>query len=238
MILKRVFQDFFEKATINVNLDETYICLIAKKIDAKRVGYNRPISLTTCLYKIMARVLSERLKQVLPNTVTDNQFAFVVGCQIIDASLIVNELIDLYTRNKTKGMVIELDIEKAFDMVDWEFLDNITVVKGSGNKWRRWIMGCISSTNFSIIINGHPRGKIKATRGLRQGNPLPPFLFTLMVDYLSIMLTKGLDAGHVEGFNVRNSGLSINHLQFADDTILFSSDEKNKLTNFFSFYNY
>lgn len=74
--------------------------------------------------------------------------------QIVDASLIANELIDLYARSKTKVVVIKLDIEKIFDMVGWEFLDNIMVVKGFGNTWRRWSMDCFSTTNFSIIVNG------------------------------------------------------------------------------------
>lgn len=94
--IKRVFQDFFENAIINGNLNETYMCLISKKIDAKKVGDNRPISPTTCLYKNSARVLSERLKKVLPHMISRNQFAFVVDYQIINASLIANELIDLY----------------------------------------------------------------------------------------------------------------------------------------------
>ena len=166
---------FFRNGVINGNLNETYICLISKKLDARTVADFRPISLTTGLYKIIARVLSERLKKVLPFTIIGQQTAFVEGRQILDASLMANELIDEWERKKQKGVVIKLDMEKAFDKVDWTFLENILVAKGFGPKWRRWIKECISSTNFSIIINERSREKIYATRGLRQGDPLSLF---------------------------------------------------------------
>lgn len=86
--------------------------------------------------------------------------------QINDVSLIANELIDERNRRKESGVVLKLDIEKAFDKVDWDFLDLILEAKGFGLRWRKWIKGCISSPNFSIIINGKPRGKIFASRGL------------------------------------------------------------------------
>lgn len=100
-------------------------CLIPKKVGAKTVGDYRPISLTLCLYKIIARVQSERLKKVLPRTIMEYQSAFVANRQILDASLIANKLIDEWRRKKGKGVCIKLDIEKAFDIVDWKFLDDI-----------------------------------------------------------------------------------------------------------------
>lgn len=88
-------------------------------------------------------MLFERLKKVLLHTVSMNQFALVADRQIIDASLIANEMINYYSRSKKKGVVIKLDIEKAFDTVDWKFLDNILAAKGFGNTWRRWMKGCM-----------------------------------------------------------------------------------------------
>lgn len=111
----KVFQDFFRKGIINASLNETYICLIPKKMDARTVSDYRPISLISCMYKIIARVLSERLKKVLPHTITEFQSAFVAKRQILDASLIANEIIDGWEKKQEKGVVIKLDIEKAFD---------------------------------------------------------------------------------------------------------------------------
>lgn len=135
--LLKVFQDFFEKGIINASVNETYICLIPKKIDTRTMGDYRPISLTTGLYKIIARVLSNRLKVVLRTTIMCYQSAFVEDRQILDASLIANEIIEEWHRKKIQGVVIKLDIEKAFNKVDWDILDAILKLKGFGIKWRR-----------------------------------------------------------------------------------------------------
>lgn len=114
-------------------------------------------------------------------------------------------------------------VEKAFDIVDWAYLDTILEARGFGNLWRKWIKGYLSSAKFSIIIYGCPHGKIRATRGIRQGDPLSPFLFNIIIDTLSRLLTKAEMDWRILGFEVGNSDLSISHLQFADDTILFST---------------
>lgn len=123
------------------------------------MGDFRPISLTSCPCKITR--LSERLKScLLPYLIFFNPL-------LLDASLIANVLTGEWKRKTEKGMAIKLDVEKAFDMVDWNFLDEILCVEGFRIKWRRWIQGCNSTANYFIIINGKPRGRIRVTRGLR-----------------------------------------------------------------------
>lgn len=109
----------------NTALNETYICLVSRRKDAKIVHDYRPINLIPCAYKILAHVLPERLKKVLPRTIADHQFDFVEGRQILDSALIANEIIDGWKPRNMEGVMIQLDLEKAFDMVDWDFLDMV-----------------------------------------------------------------------------------------------------------------
>ncbi|CAL8995025.1 unnamed protein product [Prunus brigantina] len=93
--------------------------------------------------------------------------------------------------------------------------------KGFGDRWRSWIRGCLETANFSVMINGRPRGKFRASRVLRQGDPLSPFLFTLVIDVLSRIMEKALAADQFHGLFSGHEMVEVSHLQFANDTIFF-----------------
>ena len=118
-----MFQDFFKNKVINRRCNETYICLIPKKKEMARVSDFRPISLVTSLYKVISKVLATRLKKVLPSIINDSQMAFVEGRQILDAILIASEVVDQWSSKGRKGVLLKLDLEKAYDKVDGSFLD-------------------------------------------------------------------------------------------------------------------
>lgn len=118
----------------------------------------RPISLTTSLYKIIAKTLANILKPTLPDTISKNQLAFVKGHQITDANLMANEAVNFWKASKTKGFVIKLDIKKAFDKISWSFINYMLRVKNFPLKWRNWIKACIGNVVYSILINGKPHG--------------------------------------------------------------------------------
>lgn len=225
------FTEFWESGIINKSVNETFICLIPKKSNACRAKDFRPISLVTCLYKVLAKVLAERIKKVLDKTISKFQGAFVKGRQICDLILIANELVEETRRTNKKGVVFKIDFEKAYDMVDWNFLDFVMGKKGFNNRWRKWIKGCISSVSFSIIINGRDRRHFSSTRGLRQGDPLSPFLFILVADAMSRRIQRGTTNGSFRALSVGNPSLPISHLQFADDTLIFGEIEVNNWTS-------
>ncbi|RVW16209.1 Transposon TX1 uncharacterized 149 kDa protein [Vitis vinifera] len=227
--LVRVFAEFHRSGIINQSTNASFIVLIPKKSLSKRISDFRPISLITSLYKIIAKVLSGRLRGVLHETIHYTQGAFVQGRQILDAVLIANEIVDERRRSGEEGVVFKIDFEKAYDHVKWDFLDHMLEKKGFSPRWRKWMSGCLSSVSFAILVNGSAKGWVKASRGLRQGDPLSPFLFTLVADVLSRMLMRAEERNMLEGFRVGRNRTRVSHLQFADDAIFFSNSREEEL---------
>ena len=126
-------------------------------------------------------------------------------------------------RSGEKGIVFKIDFEKAYDHVSWGFLDHVLEKKGFSPRWRKWIKSCLSTVSFAVLVNGNTKGWVKASRGLRQGDPLSFFLFTLVTDVLSKMLLRVEERNSLEGFRVGRNRTRVSHLQFADDTIFFFS---------------
>ena len=126
-------------------------------------------------------------------------------------------------RSREEGLVFKIDFEKAYDHVNWDFLDHVLKMKGFRPRWRTWMRGCLSSISYAILVNGNAKGWVKASRGLRQGDPLSPFMFTIVADVLSRMLLRAEERSMLEGFRVGRNRTRVSHLQFADDTIFFSN---------------
>ncbi|KAL6318412.1 hypothetical protein AAG906_041175 [Vitis piasezkii] len=156
-------------------------------------------------------VLTNRIKKVIGKVVSPDQNAFVMGRLILDASLIANE----------KGLICKLDIEKAYDNVNWHFLMRVLQKMGFGSKWRDWMWSCISIAKFLVLVNGVPAGFFSSSKGLRQGDPLSPYLFVMGMEVLSVLIRRARGSGPVA---------NISHLLFADDTIVFSEAKKEHLT--------
>ncbi|KAA0040384.1 LINE-1 retrotransposable element ORF2 protein [Cucumis melo var. makuwa] len=115
----------------------------------------------------MAKALANRLKVTLADIVAENQMAFIKGRQITDAILIANEEIDSWKQKKTKGFVLKLDIEEAFDKISWRFINFMLAKKNFPIKWRKWVNAYINNVQYSILLNGNPKGRIKVERGIR-----------------------------------------------------------------------
>ena len=121
--LMKIVSEFFQTGIINGITNETYICLIPKKYNSSRIKDLRPISLVTSLYKIISKVLALRLREVLGGTISKEQGAFVKGRQILHVALVANEVVEEYRVSGKEGVVFKVDFEKAYDHVDWNFLD-------------------------------------------------------------------------------------------------------------------
>ena len=134
-----------------------------------------------------------------------DQNAFVRGKQILDASLIANEVIDFWHKCKEKGLICKLDIEKAYDSINWNFLRKVLHKMGFGSRWMEWIWWCISTAKFSVLVNGVPAGFFSNTKGLRQGDPLFPYLFVLGTKVLSALIRRAADEGFILGYRIRGN---------------------------------
>jgi hypothetical protein len=129
------------------------------------------------------------------------------------------------------GVLCKLDITKAFDHVNWKFLLYMLKRCGFGDKWVSWISHCISSARHSVLVNGSPAGFFNSSRGLRQGDPLSPLLFIVVLEVLSKMLSSAIDCGRLSSFSVGSTPpvINISHLLFVDDILVFSEANPDRL---------
>nr|XP_023924674.1 uncharacterized protein LOC112036081 [Quercus suber] len=124
-------------------------------------------------------------------------------------------------KGKTGSLALKLDVSKAYDRVEWDFLHGIMTKLGFPGHWIRLVMACVSSPSFSILINGKPFGNITPSRGLRQGDPLSPYLFLLCAEVFTSLLAKAELEGMIHGVAICRGAPMISHLLFADDSWLF-----------------
>ncbi|GJR42103.1 RNA-directed DNA polymerase, eukaryota [Tanacetum coccineum] len=209
---------FFTCGEIPKGCNSTFIALIPKNPDANMVKDFRPISLIGSIYKIIAKILTNRLVGVLGDIVNEVQSAFISERQILDGPFILNEIMQWCRRRKKQSLIFKVDFEKAYDSVRWDFLDDILVKFGFGIKWRGWIQNCLNSSKGSILVNGSPTEEFQFYKGLKQGDSLSPFLFILVMESLHISFQRVVDVGMFNGIKL-SSSLNISHLFYADDAI-------------------
>ena len=206
------------------DLNETFICLIPKVNCPQKITEFRPISLCNVVYKIVSTVLVNRLKKILPEVISESQSAFIPERQITDNVLVAFKTmhcIEQRRKGKEGLMAIKLNMNKAYDRVEWAFLEVMMRSLGFSERWIGLMMMCVKTVSFSVLINGEPKGKIIPTRGLRQGDPISPYLFLLCAEGLTAMLRKEECGGMISGVLVCRGAPQISHLLFADDCIIF-----------------
>jgi hypothetical protein len=216
-------EQFFKNHNLLRKQNHTFLALIPKISGSHTAHQFRPISLCNIVYKIISKILANRFKRYLPKIISPLQSAFVPQRNIQDNTILAHELLHAFKSKRGKGgfMFMKMDMEKAFDRMEWSFLLAVLEKLGFSQTWLSWIRICISSTSFSILLNGSPFGLFSPGRGLRQGDPLSPFLFILGAEVFSRLMFKEEGFGRLKGLRIARNCSPIHHLLFADDLLIF-----------------
>ena len=215
-------QSFFVKGFLPKGVNSTILALIPKKTEARVMKDYRPISCCNVIYKVISKIIANRLKQVLPKFVAGNQSAFVQDRLLIENVLLATELVKDYHKDTISSRcAIKIDISKAFDSVQWSFIRNVLSAIEFPSDFIHWIMLCITTASFSVQVNGELVGFFNSARGLRQGCSLSPYLFVVSMDVLSKLLDKAAGLKKF-GFHPRCKNIGLTHLSFADDLMILS----------------
>ncbi|GKA84311.1 RNA-directed DNA polymerase, eukaryota [Tanacetum coccineum] len=209
---------FFENRTFSKGCNSSFIALIPKVSDAKFVNEYRPISLIGSVYKVVTKIMANRLSMVIAGIVSDSQSAFVAERQILDGPFILNEILHWCKRKRKKAMFFKVDFAKAYDSVRWDFLLDVLEAFGFGSIWCDWIRGTFRYAKASVLVNGSPTNEFEFHRGLKQGDPLSPYLFILVMESLHLSVTRVVNEGVFKGIRLHES-LSLSHLFYADDAL-------------------
>ncbi|KAJ9538795.1 hypothetical protein OSB04_031528 [Centaurea solstitialis] len=216
--------NFFYSGRLLKELNHTMISLIPKVPNPSRVGDYRPISCCTVLYKCISKLISDRMKGYLDGLISRNQSAFIPGRRISDNILMAHQLVSGYHKHSgPPRCAFKIDIRKAYDMVNWEYI--IIMLQGFGFHpvFVKWIKEMLSTTSFSIGINGDSVGFFKGERGLRQGDPISPYLFTIVMEGFTMAMKQCIaQASSSFRFHDGCDQLDITHLSFADDLFVFT----------------
>eukprot|EP00253_Pinus_taeda_P015128 PITA_15128 len=206
-----IVEDSRRSKTILKSLNSTFIALVPKVEEANTPEKFRPIALCNVIYKIISKVIANRLKVILSGIISQEQSGYVEGRQILDNILLAQEMIHSLHSRKEAGMLMQLDLSKAYDKVSWAYLEAVLEAFGFSKQWIKWILALIKSPRYSILVNGAPSIPFSPSRGIRQGDPLSPFLFVILMEGLSRLIAKRKVEGQIKGLQPIRSCLATTH---------------------------
>ncbi|CAA7024809.1 unnamed protein product [Microthlaspi erraticum] len=222
-------KDFFLNGTLTRQVNATVISLIPKILGASVLSDFRPISLCNTVYKVISRLLANRLKLITLDVVQRNQVGFVNSRLLCENVLLAPELVMDFNRpGPTSRGCVQIDITKAYDNVNWSFILNILEALGLPQNFISWIKICITSPYYYVALNGELVGFFPGRKGLRQGDLISSSLFVLAMDVLSKSLDSDADQGRF-GVHPLCVNPLVTHLSFADYLLVFFDGKEESL---------
>lgn len=218
----KVVMDFYSNAYLPSELNHTFISLIPKKHLPSIPQDFRPIGLCNVIYKIIAKSIANRIKDHLPDYISQNQSAFIANRHISSNIIITQEILHSFHLKSWKhhAFLLKIDLAKAFDRIEWSFISQALHRLGFQDYFINLVHTCISTPSLAILVNDEPTPFFHPQRGLRQGCPLSPYLFVLAINELSIRLQQELNNSNLCGVVLGEGAPPIHSLMFADDLIL------------------
>ena len=238
--VSNVVLQFFKTGWILPNFNSNNIVLIPKTNNAGSVGDYRPIALANFKFKIISKILADRLAKIMPAITSVQQRGFIKGRSIKDCICLTFEAINLLNKKSYGGnLALKVDIAKAFDTLDWTFLLKVLKKLGFNEIFCKWIHSILMSAKLSVSINGKLHGFVSCSRGVRQGDPLSPLLFCLAEEVISRSLTRNVINGNLKLIHGTRDIAVPSHIIYADDMMIFckgTSSNLNCLKNIFLAY--
>lgn len=225
-LICRAAKSFFNSGFLLKELNQTFIALVPKVDAPSDISQFRPISLCNFLYKVFSKCLANRLKPLLNQIISPLQSAFVPNRMIQNSILVAHEAfhhLKMKKANGGKNLAFKIDLNKAYDRLEWDFLIAIMRRMGFCQRWCDLIWQCIITVSNKIMFNSEPLQPLLPKRGLRQGDPISPYLFMISQEALSINLSFGISERKLEGLQIKRNCPILSHLFSADDSIFFSS---------------
>lgn len=213
----------FATGVLPPGINDSLVCLLPKTVASTALSQFRPISLCNVIVNAISKILANRLKLVMDKLVGVGKTSFIPGRSSTDNVIVAQELFHTLKkrRGRKAGFILKVDLEKAYDRVDWGFLRAVWEHTGFGTTFRNLIMDTITTTSLSVCWNGDTLPPFRPSRGLRQGDPLSPYLFVLCMEVLGQSIVRSVHSGAWKPVAASPRGPGVSHLFFADDLLLY-----------------
>ncbi|GKV37600.1 hypothetical protein SLEP1_g45612 [Rubroshorea leprosula] len=221
-LVVKAIKEFFSSGQLLKEVNSTIISLVPKIQNPTKMTEFRSLACCNLFYKFITKILANRFKKCLPLFISRSQCAFVEGRLMVENVLLAQEIVKHYHKQcLSPKCALKIDLMKAFDSVSWDFIFQILLSLGIPSQFVNLVKACVTTPKFSVVFNGNLCGYFSGEKGVRQGDPLSPYIFVVCMEVLSRMLNKVAEEGKF-AYHPKCKNVQLTHLCFADDLMIFT----------------